>query len=300
MTLHAQSAQFIRMLTEQNAPAWQELSPSQGRMVFSSLTELFGEKVDCHKVQEVDLGGVRARMYRPAEGENLPTVVYFHGGGWVLGNVDSHDSLCRKIANASGNCVVSIEYRLSPEAQYPQPLHDCFDATKALFEQADELGIDSNRISVAGDSAGGNLAAAVAMKSRDDRAFELRSQILIYPVIEPNFETSSYRNYGSDHGLTRETMQWFWNQYIGDSLPQPNYAELLSVDKANLPNAFVLTAQYDVLVDEGVAFAQGLGGSGVEVKTKCYDGMLHGFVHFNGFFETASEAIQDIADFLQD
>ncbi|MCA9129998.1 MAG: alpha/beta hydrolase [Planctomycetales bacterium] len=298
MTLHPQSAILIRAMKEQNAPGWHEMPPVQGRLGFSGLTDLFGPKIDVFEVKNLDFDGLGARFYRPSEEDQLPVVVYFHGGGWVLGDVETHDALCRRIANASNCCVVSVDYRVAPEAQYPLPLDDCEFAVRQVASRSAELNADGSCISLAGDSAGGNLAAATALRLRDAGDLFVQSMVLIYPVIERDFDTPSYLQFATDHGLSRDAMRWYWQQYVGEELPQPNYAELASANLQDLPRTMVLTAEYDVLRDEGETFAENLRAAGVSVVHKRFAGMLHGFVHFGGFFDTSAEAIADIASFL--
>lgn len=317
MPLHPQSADFVNMIAAQNPPGWEELAPSSGRNAFSNLDALFGEKIGVESVDDFVLGetlekvdpsaratgkGVRVRVYRSTSGA-LPGLVFFHGGGFVLGNIETHDALCRRIAVASGRCVISVEYRLSPEAQYPLPLEDCLEATKAVARFSQTLGVDPSRISVGGDSAGGNLAVGVALQLRDlrrlgEQTLALESILLVYPVVQPDFETASYQEFATGHGLTRRTMQWFWEQYVGKNPGPLPFARLLDADLTLLPKTLVLTAQYDVLRDEGRQLADQLSEAGVQTRTQEYDGMLHGFVHFCGFFETGVEAIEDIAQFL--
>lgn len=317
MPLHPQSADFVNMIAAQNPPGWEELAPSSGRDAFSNLDALFGEKVGVESVDDFVLGesiekvdstapssgkGVRVRVYRSASGV-LPALVFLHGGGFVLGNIETHDALCRRIAVSSGRCVISVEYRLSPEAQYPLPLEDCVEATKAVAKFAESLGVDPSRISIGGDSAGGNLAVGVALQLREkqksgEQTLSLESMLLVYPVVQPDFETGSYVEFATGHGLTRKTMQWFWEQYVGENPGPLPFAKLLDAELTGLPPTLVLTAQYDVLRDEGRQLADQLSDAGVNTSTQEYDGMLHGFVHFCGFFETGVEAIEDIARFL--
>ncbi len=303
------------MLAEQNPPGWEDLTPTAGREAFASLEGLFGEKVAVEHVDDYAVGetieaidpsasakhlaGVKVRAYRPGPGV-LPALVYFHGGGFVLGNIQTHDALCRRLAVASGRCVISVDYRLSPEAKYPQPLDDCVVATQGVHKFADQFGIDPARISLAGDSAGGNLAAAVALRLRDAGSVKLESLALLYPVVQPNFETESYKQFATGHGLTQNTMKWFWEQYAGDLTADLPYAKLLDANLSGLPPTLVVVAEYDVLRDECHTLAERLVASGVETTTHQFDGMLHGFIHFSGFFETGLTAIAEVGEFLKD
>ncbi len=312
MPLHSDATNFLSSLAEQDPPGWHELSPAQGREIFASLAVLFGEKPGIETVEDYWLSSddvraddgsaaksseVRIRLFQD-ENPTDKTIVYFHGGGWVLGSVETHDALCRKIALASHATVISVDYRLSPEAHYPQPLDDCTLAVKAIVAHTDKLACGGT-IVLAGDSAGGNLALATALRLRDDASVgsEVSAVALAYPVVQADFETESYRKFATGHGLTRETMQWFWQQYLGKAQPD-GYANLLDAPLAGLPKTFVLTAEFDVLRDEGVQLAEKLSDAGVEVTHSEYAGQLHGFVHFAGAFKKAESAIAEIANFV--
>ena len=187
---------------------------------------------------------VSARIFTPAAAGPFPAVMYFHGGGWVLGDLDTHDTLCRRLANQSQFVVVSVDYRRAPEHKHPVPLDDCFAATRYVVNNAEKLQVDPQRLAVAGDSAGGNLAAAVALMARDQGGPKVSFQLLIYPVLQPNFETQSYLDCAEGFGLTRETMIWFWQQYLARESDgqQPYAAPLVADDLRGLPPAHVITA----------------------------------------------------------
>lgn len=222
-----------------------------------------------------------ARLYVPeGAGENPPLVVYYHGGGWVIGTLETHDSTCRVLANASSAAVLSIGYRLAPEAPFPGPLDDCFDALSWAHAHAAELGVDGSRLAVAGDSAGGNLAAAVAIRARDAGGPALRHQLLIYPVTDADFTRPSYvENGGEGAFLSTPMMQWFWRQYLGE-LPQ-GHVDGVTVgthpDLSGLASATVITAECDPLRDEGMVYAERLAAAGVPVEAEIAPGMIHGF-----------------------
>lgn len=231
----------------------------------------------------LDLPGrsVEARLYVPnGAPETPPLIVYFHGGGWVLGSLDTHDATCRELAEDSSAAVLSIDYRLAPEARYPAAAEDCYDATCWARDHAAELGIDGTRLAVAGDSAGGNLAAAVSLMARDRGGPTLRHQLLIYPVTDADFTTSSYIANGSGaYFLSTSAMRWFWQHYLGGTAPQdaPLARVLHTSDLAGLAPATVITAQYDPLRDEGDAYAQKLAEAGVATDHHIAPGMIHGF-----------------------
>ena len=300
--VHPQVRSYLDALAAQNRPGWETLPPAAGRALFASLTGVFGEGPELYRVENRTIAGhVPVRVYWPSEDDHLPVVVYFHGGGWVLGNLDTHDSLCRRLACDSGCVVVAVDYRLAPDARFPAAFDDSFAATAYVSEHADEFHIDPARLVVAGDSAGGNLAAAVAIRAAEVGAPAIRSQVLIYPVVEPNFETPSYLAHAEGFGLSRRTMMWFWEQYLAseeDALSHyavPSRAANLS----QLPPAHVITAEYDVLLSEGESYAERLEAAGVATTIRRYDGMIHGFVHFSGVFDVGRQAVSDIAGHLR-
>ena len=244
-----------------------------------------GEPLAMARVENLtlDLPGrnIGARFYVPENADNTPPVVmYFHGGGWVLGSLDTHDGTCRELARASGAAILSVDYRLAPEARYPAAAEDCYDACIWAEANADQLGIDASRMAVAGDSAGGNLAAAVSLMARDRGGPTLRHQMLIYPVTDTNFETNSYAsNGGGEYFLSTGSMKWFWGHYLGETNPvDASLARVLHIeDLTGLPPATVITAQYDPLKDEGDAYAKRLAEAGIATDHQVADGMIHGF-----------------------
>ncbi|MEO1525242.1 MAG: alpha/beta hydrolase [Planctomycetota bacterium] len=295
MTLHPQSKAFLTLAAESARPQWYEMPLAEARRIFDQFAPLLGEKPELDRIEDHLLEhGVRVRLYSSGDTPR-PVIMYFHGGGWVLGNIESHDPLCRRLAVESGCAVVSVDYRLSPESRFPGPVEDCYHATTWVREHADDLGVDANRIAVAGDSAGGQLSAAVCLKARDEDGPPIALQALLYPVVEPNFDTESYRAFADGYGLTRDTMRWFWEQFLGDQEPTPLAAPSLAQSLGGVPPAIVVTAEYDVLRDEGIALAEKMKTDGVDVQHVAYDGMLHGFIHFAGFFETGLEAGKTIA-----
>jgi acetyl esterase len=212
-------------------------------------------------------------------GGALPGIVYFHGGGFVIGNLDSHDGTCRALANASGCAVVSVDYRLAPEHRFPAAPEDCYAALRFVAERGAELGIDARRLAVAGDSAGGNLAAVTALLARERRGPDVRFQLLVYPVADHAFDTPSYRDNAEGYFLSAAMMRWFWGHYLerpeqGDD---PLASPLRAKDLAGLPPALVITAEYDPLRDEGEAYAARLKQAGVAAELLRYDGQIHGF-----------------------
>jgi len=241
----------------------------------------------------LDLAGrtIGARLYRPEEaGDSPPLLLFYHGGGWVIGDLESHDATVRALARASGAAVLSVDYRLAPETKFPGPLEDCYDALLWAVEHAADLGIDPSRIAVAGDSAGGNLAAAVAIRARDEGGPTLAHQLLIYPVTDADFGRQSYMTNGDGaYFLSTAMMQWFWAHYVDEmAAPHSHAAVLQHEDLSGLPPATVVVAQYDPLRDEGIAYAEALASAGVAVETEEAPGMIHGFF---SMFEAVPEAM---------
>lgn len=306
MPLHPQSKLFIELIKTQNRPPWQDMPVEKSREIFSGFDTAFGEGPSLHHVEDANFDGVPVRIYRPSDAKSLPCVMYFHGGGWVIGNLHTHDTLCRKLAEASKCVVVAVDYRLAPEHQYPSAFDDCYSATQYITEHAHDLGIDPSCLVVAGDSAGGNLAGAVSLKARDEiakgkSAPNIKLQVLIYPVVEADFTTQSYRDFGEGHGLTAATMGWFWEQYYPESNSHDKkYVVITASDLSNLPKTHVITAEYDVLRDEAEAYVEQLTAAGVDATLKRYNGMLHGFVHFSALFEDGLVAVQEISQRIRE
>jgi acetyl esterase len=238
-----------------------------------------GPPVPVGEVRQVDAAGVPARLYRP-DGASGGALLFMHGGGWALGSVDTHDGLCREIANGSGATVLSVDYRLAPEHPSPAALDDCDAAWYWLRLAADELGIDADRVALGGDSAGGALAAGLALRLRDRRESAARLQLLVYPCLDPALETPSAIEFANGYRLTRANMRWFWRAYLGRAQPTPEAAPVLADDLSGLPPAFVVTASHDVLRDEGEAYAVRLRASGVPAEIVRVEGTLHGFLRF--------------------
>jgi acetyl esterase len=253
-----------------------------------------------HSSEDVIIGEgqrqVPVRLYRPDAATPAPLILFFHGGGWVLCDLDSHDFLCRDLANASGCAVVAVDYRLAPEVPFPGALQDCYLALEYFALNAQRHGLDAGRIAVCGDSAGANLAAAVALKSRDQGGPALRHQALLCPVIDSACNSASMLTKGTGYMLSRDIMLWFWNCYLAkpadasNPLASPARAKIL----ANLPPTSIATAEYDPLLDEAELYADRLRASGVTVIARRYLGMIHDFMTMPHITALARRSIADI------
>jgi len=297
MSLHPQARAFLDAAAAEAGLRWEEMTPAQCRATYEGWKDLYGVGPELSSVEnQVVSGSIPIRIYRPSLERPLPAVMYFHGGGWVLGSLETHDTLCRHLARQSGCAFISVDYRLAPEHSSPAAHDDCFAATEYVAQQADALGLDTARLAVCGDSAGGNLAATVALHARDTGAPKLHSQWLLYPTIEPQFDAASYERFSEGYGLTRRDMQWFWDQYAptAEMRANPLVVPTCAADLSGLPPAHIITAEYDVLRDEGEGYAAKLQAAGVPTALERWEGTLHGFIHFAEAFDDAKRAIADL------
>jgi acetyl esterase len=283
-----------RALTPEQARRTHELSLA-GAGVPEPVARVSGLAVPGHH------GDIPVRIYTPDAPGPLPGLVYFHGGGWVTGHLGTCDVVLRQVANRAACVVVSVEYRLSPEHRHPVPGDDAEASVRWVAENARLLGIDSKRVIVGGDSAGGTLATVVCIRARDRGGPAIAGQVLIYPVIDHSFNTGSYRDCATGYGLTRAAMEWYWDAYLGpggdgmDPQASPLRAELWA-----LPPAFLLSCEYDVLRDEGERYAQRLADAGVTVEFLRYEGMIHGFFRLGALFDASRRAVDDVAGFISE
>lgn len=245
-------------------------------------------------------GDIPIRLYYPDSQAPLPLVLFFHGGGWVTGNISTHDSLCRHIAYRSQALVLSVDYHLAPSFPYPVALEDCFDAAQWANDNAQTLGAHAQPLILMGDSAGGNLAAAVSLLSRDRHGPNILKQILIYPVVDGTLNHPSMDRYAAAPVLSKAAMQFFVDQYASSptDIQSPYFSPLLA-DLSHLPPALIILAAYDPLRDEGQAYARRLQRAGIPVQVKEYSGMVHGFLSFPRFCHCAEDALGEIAEFIQ-
>jgi acetyl esterase len=245
-------------------------------------------------------GSIPVRVFRPAGEGPLPLVAYVHGGGWVIGSIDGFDPLCRALANASGALIASIGYRLAPEHPFPAGLDDVRAAVRWLAENARELGGDPERLAIAGDSAGGNLATVTARRLRDEGVPALRFQALVYPVCDSALNTPSYRESSDGFGLSALDMKRYWELYLdGADGRRPDASPLQAEDLSGLPPAFVLTVRDDVLRDEGEAYARALEAAGVPVTLRRYDGAIHGFFRWMAKSRLSRQAVAEVGGALR-
>jgi acetyl esterase len=247
------------------------------------------------------VGEIPVRLYHPGGGTQ-PLLVYFHGGGWVLGSLESHDSTLRDLCNASGCAILAVDYRLAPETRFPAAAEDCFAATGWVAANASSLGGDPGRLAVAGDSAGGNLAAVVSQLARDRGGPRIAFQLLLCPATEYGFDTASYRDNADGYLLTRNGMVWFWHHYLADPAAQgrdTRASPMRAQSLAGLPPAHVVTAEYDPLRDEGEAYASKLRQAGVPVTARRYDGQIHNFFTMGHVLAQGEAAAADVCGVLR-
>ena len=248
-------------------------------------------------------GEIKGRYYRPPgekPGDAMPAVVYFHGGGWTCGDLDTHDSVCRGVA-AHGRCaVVAVDYRMGPEHKFPVAVEDAIAAVRWVSANAESFGIDPGRLVVAGESAGGNLAAVVAIALRDSGP-ALAMQVLAYPVVDQASDTESLRRFASGYSLTLELLRWYQKQYLRDDSDRTDWraSPLRATDHSRLPHAYILTAGFDPLLDEGKAYADRLAQAGVPVVYECFEGQIHGFLPMGGAIAAAGHAHYRIGQMLR-
>ena len=282
MTLDPQIAELIETLDSDFPPVHtmtgaQARAAIRSRFVANPQPEHVASVTD-HQVP-VDNGRIDVRVYRPDASEPLPLLVYAHGGGFVFCDLDSHDGLCRNLANLIPAVVVSVAYRLAPEHRWPTAAEDLYAATRWAVDHAADFGADPSRVVVGGDSAGGNLAAVTTLMARDRGGPDLAAQLLLYPVISADFDTDSYRLFGRGFYNPRPALQWYWDQYVPQFGDRQNpYASPLHGDLHGLPPAVVILAGHDPLRDEGIAYADALEAAGVPVSRRPFEGGIHGFM----------------------
>jgi acetyl esterase len=305
MPLDPQAQALVDALAKLNLKPIEDSTPEEARESMRSRTASLGPFADVAAVAEhrvpVAGGEIPVRLYSPGGAGPHPALVFYHGGGWVIGDLYTHDGVCRSLTNAAGCIVASVDYRLAPESKYPVAAEDSYAALGWIVANAARLGIDPRRVAVGGDSAGGNLSAVVALLARDRQGPALVYQALIYPVTNHDLDTPSYHENATGYVLTREAMRWFWRHYLerADQGKEPLASPLLAPSLAGLPPALVITAACDPLRDEGEAYAARLRDAGVPVTLTRYDGMFHGFMRMTRFLDKARAAVDEVAASLR-
>jgi acetyl esterase len=309
MALDPQAKAVIEAAIKSGRPAYHQLSPKDARQLFLETRPLSTPtppEIGAVKNLTADgpHGPIPLRVYRPAgvsDSTRLPAYVYFHGGGWVIGDLETHDVLCRQLTGASGVSVISVDYRLAPEHKFPAAADDAWAATRWIVAHAAPLGVDGPRLAVGGDSAGGNLAAVVALMARDAGGPTIALQVLLYPVTDLGAESKSYADFAEGYMLTRESMRWFRAHYLAGAGDATDWrvSPLRASSLAGLPPALVITAGFDPLRDEGDAYAARLRDAGVTVDSVCFGGMIHGFAGMGKVLGSAHRAVTLIGDALR-
>ena len=303
MTLHVQVTALLERVARSPLPAYHTVPAFVARRIYrDTRAALAPQPPVIAEARLVVLGGkVAVRAYRPVLGETLPALVFFHGGGWTIGDLDTHDVVCRQLAAGARCAVFSVDYRLAPEHPFPAAVDDCFFATEYILRNADSLKVDPKHIAVGGDSAGGNLAAVVALMARDEAGPPLCGQLLIYPATDQRCAFPSHERNAEGYLLTRDAIRFFRAGYLPNPADRTDLraSPLLAASHAGLPPAFVLTAGYDPLVDEGRAYAERLTSAGVEVAYKEYSDMVHGFILFGGVLDAANAAVDECCEHLR-
>jgi acetyl esterase len=303
MTVNPHLQVLLDQIAASDSPPLHEAGPDVARELYRGLHQLTDPgDVPIGKTEDISIkgpgGALPARVYTPVAGGTGHGLVFFHGGGFVIGDLDSHDALCRHLANESGCKVIAVDYRRGPESKFPAAHEDAWAAVKWVEEKAGDLGIDANRIAVAGDSAGGNLAAYISQRAAAERRGPgIAFQLLIYPATRAKADTQSMKDFSEGYFLTRATMNWFMECYMpeGGDVTLPDISPLLAEDVSGVAPALVITAGYDPLKDEGKAYADRLAASGVDVTYKDYPDMIHGFFNMTALSPDAKEAVIDAA-----
>jgi acetyl esterase len=295
---------FIDQMMALGRPKIWQMSVGEARRNAASVMKLFGaHDVPIGKVDNITMpgpgGDLRLRVYSPvaAGSESLPAMIFFHGGGFTIGDLDTHDGSCRLFTRESGCRVIAVDYRLGPEHKFPAAVDDAFAAVRWVEENASGLGIDANRIAVGGDSAGGNLSAVVCQLAKSDGGPKIAYQLLMFPMTQFGAAFASLRRFGAGFLLERQSLDWFTQNYLPDDVDinDPRISPLQSPDMSGLPPAYVMLAGCDPLHDEGLAYAEKLSATGVSVSVADYPGMVHSFVHMQAVLPQASEALSRAA-----
>ncbi len=301
MPLDTQVQTILEQMQAPGQPALSDLGVNEARTLTEQMAALVREREAVAEVRDLTVPGpateIPVRVYRPTAG-TLPGLVWFHGGGWVIGNLESTDPICRSLAARAGCLVISVDYRLAPEHRFPAAVEDVYAATRWAAEHGPELGLDVDRLAVGGDSAGGNLAAVVALLAREGGP-RLAYQLLVYPVTDLRGQYRSYEENGEGYLLSTRDMRWFEGHYLGSEgdRDDPRVSPLLAPTHAGLPPALIVTAEYDPLRDQGEAYGEKLRAAGVPAEVRRYEGMIHAFLGLP--VDGARVALQEIAGRLR-
>lgn len=322
MPLHPQAATFLQQLNQLNLPPMETVPIEVTRRSLIAASTVKMAPADLARIETRMISRSRSldpllpqaasgpaaaddalqvRIYWPQGTGPFAACMYFHGGGWVLNNIDTHDDVARRLAEASGCVVVSVDYRLAPEHRYPAAIEDAYTALTWIVDNAKELQVDSGRIAVSGDSAGGNIAAVLCLMARDRGGPKIAFQALIYPITDCDFERPSYRENADGYFLTASQMHWFWQHYVSspEQMSEPYASPLRAESLRGLPPALILTAEYDPLRDEGEAYGAALQQAGVATEVVRYDGLIHAFIKRVDQFDAAIIAIRQIGSALK-
>jgi len=305
MPLHPSAAAIVQMLDEAGLLGTMDMTPQEMREQMDSRSGMIPPH-PLHSVVDRTIpgpaGDLPVRVYRRSDDTGLPVLVWFHGGGWVIGGLNSHDQMCRLLADDVGCVVISIDYRLAPEAQFPCAVDDCVAAYEWVLAHTDELGGDSTRIAIGGDSAGGNLTAVVALVARDQGITPPKVQVMIYPVTDDDFEAPSMIDNATGYFLETERMRWYFEQYAPRGADREDWRcnPMRAEDVSGLPPAIVVTAEYDPLRDQGEAYGHRLIDAGVDADVIRVDGVFHGFFGLHALIEPAKEPWDRVVVGLRD
>ncbi len=298
--MHPQARALLDLMVERAIPPTHTLSPEVARVTYRDRRAVTQpDPPAVASIEELQAPGphgpIPLRLYRPWPERSvpLPVLVYFHGGGWVIGDLDTHDTLCRQLANTSGCAVLAVDYRMGPEHRFPCAVDDCLAATRWCRDHADALGLDRERMAVGGDSAGGNLAAVVAIAARNAGNLPLRFQLLIYPATDMRRLAPSHNHNGQGYLLTSDSLAYFHDHYIDDPAHDSDWraSPLLCEKLDGLPEALVLTAGYDPLRDEGLMYSQRLTDAGTRAHHICFERQIHGFITMGRVIDEADAAV---------
>jgi acetyl esterase len=305
MPLDPQAKALLDAIEQSGAPPLNSYEPAEARAVYDQASEqVRGNPPDPAAVEEIFIPGpdgeMKAWLYRPSDEAALPVLVFFHGGGYTIGSLQSHDCVCRALCVEAQCIVISVDYRLAPEHKYPAAADDAWAATQWVASNAESLGGDPSRIAVGGDSAGGNLAAVVSLQAKEAGGPQLAFQLLIYPGTDMDCSFESHETFGAGYRLTKELIAWFYEHYFSpeDDLKHWRASPLNADDFSGLPPAFILSAGYDPLQDEDAAYAVNLIEAGVAVAHTHYAGMMHGFITMPGAIDKAKQALSECAEVL--